>query len=267
MKLRDIMRPGTLTISDTDVLGVAYAAMNRSHVRHLPVMHGEHLVGILSERDVLAARARAEGRGWWDTPVASAMHSPAQTAGPDDSLTEAAGRMAFAKLGALPIVDGGKLVGMVTVTDILDGEVRAAVTPTKRPGATAADVMTSYPYAVRPEAYLADAVVIMVDHRVRHLPVVDASSAIVGMLSDRDVRSAVGEPANYEVGSGALAQHKVGDVMSRPGGSVPFDTPIGELARRLADDKIGALAVTDRFGALIGIVSYVDVLRAYARST
>lgn len=68
MKLREIMRAGTFTIADTDTLGVAYAAMNRSHIRHLPVMHGDHLVGMLSERDVLGARARAAGKGWWTCP-------------------------------------------------------------------------------------------------------------------------------------------------------------------------------------------------------
>lgn len=261
MKLREIMRAGTFTIADTDTLGVAYAAMNRSHIRHLPVMHGDHLVGMLSERDVLGARARAAGKGWWDVPVSEAMHMPAQTAGPDDSLTEAAGRMAFAKIGALPIVDKGRLIGIATVTDILDAEVRAAMGPPKRAGTTAADVMTSYPFAVAPETYLADAVVIMVDHHVRHLPVVDGSSTIVGMLSDRDVRTAVGEPTTYETNTGGLAQHRVRDVMSRPGVAVPFDMPVAELARRLADDRTGAVAVVDPFGALIGIVSYVDMLR------
>lgn len=48
------------------------------------------------------------------------MTAPAQTAGPDDSITEAAGRLAAARIGTLPIVELGRLLGLVTVTDILD---------------------------------------------------------------------------------------------------------------------------------------------------
>jgi acetoin utilization protein AcuB len=94
------------------------------------------------------------------------------------------------------------------------------------------------------------------------VPVVDASSTIVGMVSERDVRTAVGDPVRYAREREATpAQYKVSDVMSRPVVTVPFDAPIGELARRFADDRLGALPVTDRFDALIGIVSYVDALR------
>lgn len=264
MKLHEVMRPGTYTIADTDALGVAYAAMNRSHVRHLPVMHGDRLVGLLSERDVLAARAHAAGDSWWGIPVRDAMTSPVQTAGPDDSLTEVAGRMASGKLGAMPVVFRGKLLGIATITDVLDGEVRSTMTPSP-PKLTAADVMTSYPYAVQPETFLVDAVAIMIDRHVRHLPVVDLASSIVGMVSDRDVRTAIGDPAKYVAEPATtFAHYRVRDVMAQPGATVGFDTPIAQIAHRFSDERIGALAVTDRFGALIGIVSYVDVLRALA---
>jgi acetoin utilization protein AcuB len=265
MKIRDVMRPGVFTIAETDCLGNAYRAMNRSHIRHLPVTNAGALVGMLSERDILAARAHADETEWWSIPVRLAMQSPVHTANPDDSLTEIAGRMAMTKIGALPVVERGKLRGIVTVTDVLDAEVRSAMAPGPVSQATAAETMTAYPQTVRPDAALADAVAVMVDRHVRHLPVVDATSQIVGMLSECDVRSAVGDPALYlRDRSDSPAQYRVGDVMSRPAVTIPFDTPIGELAHRFADDRIGALPIVDRFGALIGIVSYVDALRVLA---
>jgi len=262
MKIREVMRSGAFTISETDCLGNAYSAMSRSRIRHLPVTTDGKLVGILSERDVLAARARVDDADWWQIPVRLAMRSPVQTANPDDSLTEVAGRLATAKIGALPIVERGKVLGIVTVGDVLDAEVRSAMASGPVSQATAADVMTAFPRTVAATASLADAVAIMIDHHVRHVPVVDATSSVVGMVSERDVRSAVGDPLQYASERHATpAQYKVSDVMSRPVVTVPFDAPIAELARRFADDRLGALPVIDRFGALLGIVSYVDALR------
>jgi CBS domain-containing protein len=260
------MRAGPWTIGETDTLGNAQRVMMRNRIRHLPVVSGGKLVGILSERDVLAARAHVEpDDDWWRISVHDAMHAPPQTANPEDSLTEVAGRMAMAKIGALPVVDVGKLVGIVTVSDVLDAEVRSAMAPAPVSQAIAADVMTVWPRTIRPDAPLLDAVAMMVDHHVRHLPVVDTTSTIVGMLSERDVRSAIGDPVQYlELRSKSEARYRVRDVMARPAVAVAFDRPILELARHFSDDRFGALPIVDKFGALVGIVSYVDALRALA---
>jgi len=268
MKISEVMRRGPFTINETDCLGAAQFAMTRAHIRHLPVVSGGRLVGMLSERDVLAARAHVadDDRDWWAITVHDAMRAPPQTAAPDDSLSEVAGRMAAGKIGAMPVVERGKLLGIATITDVLDAEVRSAMGPSPVTYATAADVMTPWPLTVHPETLLADAVAIMVARRIRHLPVIDTTSSIIGMLSERDVRAAIGDPAQFVAvhRNVSTAQLHVQDVMTRPAVTVPFDTPLVELARRFADDRIGAIPVIDKFGALIGIVSYVDALRVLA---
>ena len=252
------MRCGAFTIGQNDCLGDAYDAMNRARIRHLPVMAGDKLVGVLSERDLLAARARADHGDWWLVPVSRAMQKPVHTAAPDDSLTEIAGRMAAEKIGAMPVVEYGKLLGIATVADVLEAEVRTAMAPSPRSTAIAADVMTPYPLTVRPDAPLLSAAATMLTRHVRHLPVVDSASTIVGMLSERDVRSAIGDPFHH---AETRSDPRVRDAMTKPAFVMPFDTPVVELAKRFADDKIGALPIVDKFGALIGIVSYIDALR------
>jgi acetoin utilization protein AcuB len=266
MKIRDIMRPGPYTIHDTEPLGIAHRTMARARVRHLPVIDGDKLVGILSERDVLAARARAgPDDDWWAQTVRYAMKSPVQTAGPDDSLTEVAGRMAAAKIGAMPVVELGKLIGLVTATDVLDAEVRSAMAPAPSTQAIVADAMTPWPITVGPQDALLTAVERMADRHVRHMPVVDATSALVGMVSDRDIRTAIGDPAQFIAErTTSPAQFRVKDIMTKPAVAIPFDQPLIELARSFTTDRIGAVPVVDRFGALIGIVSYVDALRVLA---
>lgn len=266
MKLCDVMRPGPSTIADSDSLGAALRAMKRDRVRYLPVLHAGELVGILSERDILAARGWLEpGAAWWTIEVRNAMHAPAQTATPEDSVAEAATRMTSANIGALPVVERGHLLGIVSVTDVLDAEVRTAVQPRPAALATAADAMTPMPFTIGPDALLVDAITSMIEHHVRHLPVIDSNRSLVGMLSERDVRTAIGDPVIYlSQGSRSPAQHRVLDVM-KPAVPVALDRPLVDIARLFADGRVDAVAVTDEAGALIGIISYVDALRVLAR--
>jgi acetoin utilization protein AcuB len=128
MKLREIMKRDPVTATEVMRLGEAHKLMRQHHIRHLPVVDGTRLRGILSARDILDYRASTAFReDWWRAPVSAAMVPSPQTAGPDDSLTETAGRLASSRIGAMPVVEVGRLVGMVTVTDVLEAEVREAM--------------------------------------------------------------------------------------------------------------------------------------------
>ena len=128
MKIRELMRTAVVTVTEVTSLGDATRLMMRHQIRHLPVVRGNRLVGILSERDILHYRALTSFReDWQQSPVTAAMVATMQTAGPDDSLTEVAGRLANARIGAMPIVDCGALIGLVTVSDVLQAEVREAM--------------------------------------------------------------------------------------------------------------------------------------------
>lgn len=261
------MRAGPFTIDTRDSVGAAHRLMTRAHIRHLPVVHDGKLVGMLSERDALALRAKLEGdESWWGVPVRRAMSAPAQFAHPDDSLTEVAARLAAGKLGAMPIVDLGRVIGIATVGDVLDAEVRAAMAPPEAATDTAASVMMPHPITIGPDAVLVDAVELMLHRRIRHLPVVDATGTVVGMLSERDVRTAVGDPAAYATSLGmSLAQPRVRHAMVMPVTAVTPDLPLAEVIRCFTDERIGAIVVVDPLARLVGIVSYIDVLSALAR--
>jgi acetoin utilization protein AcuB len=132
---------------------------------------------------------------------------------------------------------------------------------------TAGDVMTPAPVVIGPDASLIDAAHLLGTYQIRHLPVVDEGGALVGMLSDRDIRDHAGDPAELARAwrTDPLTVMRVADAMARVPITVHVDMPLMALALELADRRVGALPVLGSDGRIVGIVSYVDVLRALAR--
>jgi CBS domain-containing protein len=125
-------------------------------------------------------------------------------------------------------------------------------------------IMRRAPLTASASDLLLDAVARMDDRGIRHLPVVDGDHRVVGMLSDRDVRLAVGNArwgSPSTVASMGLGAVRVSAVMSRDPFVVREDAPFLQLVSVFTDERVGAVPVVDDADRLTGIVSYVDVLR------
>ncbi len=117
----------------------------------------------------------------------------------------------------------------------------------------ARDIMTEDPMVIDVDANIGDAFDILASLEIRHLPVM-RGGVLVGMLSDRDLQPFAAEPSR-----------SVASVMNTNVISVEPDASIAEVAATLVDNRIGAVPVVDgREGELLGIVSYIDVLRDLA---
>ncbi|MGE5857366.1 MAG: CBS domain-containing protein [Solirubrobacterales bacterium] len=129
----------------------------------------------------------------------------------------------------------------------------------------ARDVMTANPLTVTPEASVAEVWDLMREVDVRHVPVT-LGGALVGMLSDRDLARVDIARLLKVGGADALRQElatPISRVMSPDPISVEPESEIGEVIGLLLDHKIGALPVVDEgTREVVGIISYVDVLRA-----
>lgn len=117
MRCNEIMSAGVKTVSSNESAADAYAQMRVAKVHHLVVTAGRDLVGVLSERD-LGGRSGAALRQ--RSLVADLMTTNIVTAKPDTSLRDAANLLRGRSIGCLPIVDGRRLVGIVTISDILE---------------------------------------------------------------------------------------------------------------------------------------------------
>lgn len=129
MRLRDVMSVDVVTVRADDPASVARATMRRHRIRHLVVVEGERLVGIVSERDLGGTRGAASRR---DRAVRDLMAVDPVSASPATTLRQAANLMRGRTVGCLLVVEDGRVVGIVTTTDLLDQLGRGATRPTVR---------------------------------------------------------------------------------------------------------------------------------------
>ncbi|HZU18610.1 MAG TPA: CBS domain-containing protein [Candidatus Dormibacteraeota bacterium] len=114
---RSLMTPGAITIGREASLTDAAVRMRAHRVGALAVTEDDHLVGIVSERDLL--RAVAEGRDPARTQVGEAMTAGPRTIAPDRPLEEAVATMLELGVRHLPVVEGSRLVGFLSARDLL----------------------------------------------------------------------------------------------------------------------------------------------------
>ena len=125
--VRDIMPEKMVTISAGDTLSTVEDIMTLGGVRHMPVVHRGVLVGVVSERDLLRASLSSltefgteQRRAFLQVvEIKRVMSAPPIVIAPDATVEQAARVLADRKIGCLPVLDGEKLVGMVTETDVL----------------------------------------------------------------------------------------------------------------------------------------------------
>ena len=125
------------------------------------------------------------------------------------------------------------------------------------------DLMTSDPLTVMAVETVGKADELMAENSIRQIPVVNGRQ-LVGIVTDRDIRAYLSDAlfAEPEARERAL-KTAVGDVMTREPLSIAPDDDLKDAVEMLIEQKFGAIPVVDEAEGLVGIVSYVDVLRNY----
>ncbi len=118
------------------------------------------------------------------------------------------------------------------------------------------DYMTPDPRTIGADDPLSLAQELMDRHRVRHLPVVDQARRLEGIVTDRDMRSAIGYERSLE------KNLTVAEVMSAEPITIPVDAILDEAIAVFCSSRVGALPVM-RNRSLVGIITRHDVLKAF----
>jgi CBS domain-containing protein len=217
----DIMTAGPLTLTATTPLAQAAAVMADRKLKRLPVVDSQdRLVGMVSRSDLLKTVAEGlrqrpaeplrlpEGAA---TTVGQIMLSEVPTVRHDTPLAETLDRLLETEKRRVVVIDNdNRVVGIIT-----DGDVIARAARRGRPGGlralldwfgggarpnelelaargrTAADIMTSPAITVTPETPIAEAIRLMIAHRIKRLPVVDSGDRLIGLVGRAGVLAAI----------------------------------------------------------------------------
>jgi len=271
----ELMSPEPVTLHPDDTLRQAFDLLERYPFRHLPVVRGNELVGIVSDRDLFLATGTRYGRcgpfvhsDGRPRKIGEIMRPEVHTVPPEMTSRAAAKFLVAQRIGALPVVAGSALVGIVTETDLLNAYQRCSRWRAWCGGdEPVGDHMHSPVTTISSDRELLYAVQLCLDRDIRHLPVTD-QGRLCGMLSDRDLRLGLARVMQAdelieEEGRREIPYLPVVKLMRTPVLSTSPESTLRSVTHTLLHERIGAMTVVHD-GRLVGILSKTDLLRRYA---
>ncbi len=258
MDVRDILTPAPHCVAPGSPAADALQLMHREDVRHLPVVEGQRLVGVVSDRDLLFAlgwmpeSGPGAGGPRAGATVEELMHADPEVVSPGDTVVSAAVQMSVHRIGCLPVMDGERLVGIVTEMDLLKAYVASCRDGGIEPAldVPVSQVMRQPVHSIADTTSLAEAAARSRAMRVRHLPVL-RGGRLAGLVSDRDLRAAVGD--------GRPGDTPVAAVMATRLVTIGPDARASQAAELMLHHRFSALPVVTAEG-LDGIVTLTDLL-------
>jgi CBS domain-containing membrane protein len=269
LRIGDLMTRDLITLSPDQSLFAAEELMTLRQIRHLPVVDDAGvLVGLITHRDLLAAQysVLTQASGF---PVSArardVMREDVWTVTSNTPAIEAAFTLRDHRFGCLPVVDGGKLAGIVTEADFL-----ALLVERYGPGRRSAPrydapvhyYMSSPVHVVSPADDLEHVQALMSTHGISSLAVVE-DGRLVGVISQTDLLR-VSFPllaARRRVGARWLPRRSVAQVMTPEVLTVRPHDPVSLAARRMVENDVHRLFVVEDH-ALVGVLSTTDVTAA-----
>ena len=274
------MTTRVVTVPETAPVKVAVDRMKQYGFSALPVVDPSYrLVGIISLIDVI--RFREDQPDFADgVPVASVMNPDVLSMAPTTNLAIVAHRLRrYGELRVMPVVSGGRLVGVVTRGDLLrprqkagwlatlrrrvrggdsaEDEVLLTLARPRPPGPApkastpVRDVMTLDVVTVVSTQSVAQAAALLVRHRFTALPVVDDQHRLVGVVSEADL---LGDPLFDRSAPGVVAT-----VMTRVLITIDAGATIGDARSLVAERGLRVLPVV-KDGRLVGVLSRSDLV-------
>ncbi len=250
------MRSSVITIDKGETVEVALDLMERNDVNHLVVTSGGRVVGVLSIRDIMEGlgSSRFERIPARRIYVSALMTEPPITIGPNTSIREAVSVMLENGIGSLPVMEGNKLLGIVTETDLVksldhQGDIKNLV-------------KEDHP-RIMPNERIVHARNVMLERGARILPVVEEGK-LIGIVTERNLARAfldVRENVDPVYMDNVVRKILVEDVMVEAPRRLRGFVPVNEARDLFLESGLPALPVVDEDNKVIGVLERRSLLR------
>ena len=243
----EVMSTDVATICPDEMVVTAAQMMSERDISCIVVVVNDKVTGILTEADLLH-KGSAEGKNINTMTVSQVMTSPVHCADSDMSVLDAGREMESNRIRRLPIVEDGRLVGIITQTDLI------RVLTTYGMWRDVSEIMTPNVSGVDRKATVSEAAKIMAAKKISSAAVIENGN-VVGIFTERDMLKKI-------IAFKKDPEHvKVEKVMSSPVVSVSGGCSVLSASKILEKNKIRKLVVIDD-GNLSGILSQTDIFMA-----
>jgi CBS domain-containing protein len=260
------MTTPVVTVPPDTSLADARKILNERQIRSLPIVDNGELVGIVTRRGLLRLDFSLLDDAAWaskmdvsDKKVSSVMTGNPLTILPGSLMPKAARVMLENKITALPVVESGKLAGILTNSDLMRFILEEY--PTLKKKILVEHYMTDEVVTVEPDASLLEAHRLMGIKRIRTLPVLK-DEKLAGLVTRTDLMSS--DPSrivskNHQEISLKVLLQPVEKVMTKNLITISRKAQITEAARLMLENKIHCLPVLDADQKLAGIITESDL--------
>jgi two-component system, LuxR family, sensor kinase FixL len=247
LQVKDLMSTDVTVVGPDQTMAMAAIVMADDSLSSLVVVDKGSVAGIITEKDFLE-RVVAKGKSALDIKVRDVMSCPVICISSQATVLEAGKIVDEKQIKRLPVVDGSKLVGIVSQTDLI------RVLTSYGMWREVSEIMTKEVATVQRGATVAEAAAIMAEKHISGIVVMQAER-IVGVVTERDVLKKV-IAANHDP-----ASVKMEEIMTSPVQVIPPHFAVFTASRVMEKSHIRRLVVEDN-GWLCGIVTQTDIFRA-----
>ena len=253
-QVKDLMTKDVVTIEPEATVHDAVKKMRNHGIHGIIVAKDDNLVGVMSGYDILLLMARGEhGK---NIRVEEIMTTELITANPEDDIIDALELMLTNHIMRLPVLDNGKLVGIITTTDLVNVFDKGfhGESPEKERRVTellVENIMHSPVIMTEPDKSVFEAAKLMTENNIGSLVINDKCN--IGIVTESDIFKRV-------VANGKDSRKtKVGDVMTTPCKTVGPSADMFEASKIFHDNDIRRLPVVENC-EVIGIIAVEDII-------
>ena len=268
MHIKDIMSSKVVVVDKDQNLNDALKLMKKHKISRLPVIntnndHERELVGIITEKDI-ALRLGSSRYGNMPPShfhVSTVMTPDPITLNAAENLGKAAKIMIENKIGGIPIVDGGEIVGIITKTDFIKTCQGIPYDKTYIKERMQTNVMT-----VNPGDRLVHARRILIDEDIGRLPVMSGDE-IEGILTAKDIADSMISfrkivPDKYQ--AARIRNLLVEDIMTQNVRTISEEKTIADASTFMIDEDFSGVPVTNDTGEITGMITKTDLMNLIA---